>query len=47
MLAKAQVILHKTSELPAYRILLCACSADRVARWLLDAIADGVAERSS
>jgi len=47
MLAKAQVILHKTAELPAYRILVSASSADHVARWLLDAMADGVAERSS
>ncbi len=46
VLAKAQVILHKTAELPAYRILVPASFADHVARWLLDAMADCVQEPS-
>jgi sarcosine oxidase subunit gamma len=46
VLARAQIILHKTAELPAYRILVPASFAGHVARWLLDAMADCVPEPS-
>jgi sarcosine oxidase, subunit gamma len=45
-LAKAQVIVHQTAELPAYRILVPAAYADCVARWLLDAMAGCVRKRT-
>jgi sarcosine oxidase subunit gamma len=46
VLAGIQVILHKTAELPAYRILVPASLADCVARWLLDAMADCARSRA-